>query len=65
MHHQMRVRQACMNLAQTVNREDLAIGFAGELVGSVRCPEGHGQRIDAGQPHKFGRFFRVGQELFA
>ena len=65
VHHQVRVRNAAMNLFDAPDGQDVARGLAAELVGTVARADGNRQRIELCALDKVSRLLGVGQQLFA
>ncbi|CFO28703.1 Uncharacterised protein [Bordetella pertussis] len=64
MHHQVGVGQAGVDFLDARDRQDVAGGLAGELVGAVAGADGDGQRVELGAAHEIGGLLGVGQQLF-
>src|SRR5690606_20716406 len=64
VHNQMRIGNARVDGADTVDGQNVAGGFAGKFIGAVAGADGNGQRINAGSGDKIGGLFRIGQQLF-
>ena len=65
VHHQVRVRDAAVDLLDAVDRQDVTGGLAGELVGAVAGADGDRQRVELRLPDEVGGLLRVGQQLLA
>ena len=63
MHHQMGIRDACMDFLDALDGEDVAGRRAGELVGAVAGADGDGQRVHLGLLDELRGLFRIGQQL--
>jgi hypothetical protein len=65
VHHQVGVGDAAVDLLDAVDRQDVAGGLAGELVGAVAGADGDGQRVELRALDEVGGLLGVGQQLFA
>ena len=63
MHHQMRIGQTPVDFLHHLHREDVAVRFAGKLVGAVRGPHRDRQGVDLGGADKIDRLVGIGQQL--
>ena len=63
MHDKMRVRQALVNLLDTVHGQDLSVGFARELVRAMTCPDRDGQSIHPGLRNEVLRLVGIRKKL--
>ena len=63
MHHQVGARDPSMNSLDTINRQNVTCGWAGELVSAMRGADGNRQRIHLGFLDKVCCFFRIRQQL--
>ena len=63
MHHQVGVGQAAVDFLDALYRQDVAGGFARELVGAVAGADGDGQCVELGAAHEVGCLLGVGQQL--
>ena len=62
MHDEVGVRNALVNLPDTVDTQDVAGRLLGELVGTVGSSDRDGKGIDIGGLDELGGFLDVGQE---
>jgi len=63
VHHQVGVGNAAVDFHDAVNRQDVACGLTGELVGAVAGANGNGQCVNAGFCDKVFGLHRVSQHL--
>ena len=65
VHHEVRVRDASVDLPDAIDREDVAGRLARELVGAVRGADRDRERVALRLPDEIGGLVRVGEQLFA
>ena len=65
VHHQVGVGDAAVDLLDAVDRQDVAGGLAGELVGAVAGADGDGQGVQLGLLDEVGGLLGVGEQLLA
>ena len=63
MHHQVGVGNAGVDLLDTVDRQDIAGGRPGELVGAVAGAAGNRQGVHSGGLYEPGGLLGIGQHL--
>ena len=65
VHHQVGVGQACVDLLDAVDGQDVAGRLARELVGAVGGADGDGQRVALGLLDEVGGLLGVREQLLA
>ena len=62
MHHQVRIRDTCMDFLDPLDRENVAGRLARELVRAVRSADRDCKRIDVGLGDEVGRLLGIGEQ---